>query len=190
MMRIRKSGRKTLPAPWLKRKPTRAYFFLVGGGDEGFLIVSTVVVVGRFCASFTGMNSPDFASRPILTGLLGDLLMGELLEFRLRDRKSRAREIWACRCGCVNFRFYSSGQIECLRCSTLVLELFAIYSDSLRLCLSPAKPMPCAVESGADKGDAKCYYCFFAANLKCAYLLELLLAAFVGVNRLRLCAPF
>lgn len=34
------------------------------------LMVSTVVVLGRRIATFTGMNSPDFASRPILTGLL------------------------------------------------------------------------------------------------------------------------
>jgi hypothetical protein len=31
----------------------------------GFLIVSITVVVGRRSASFTGMNSPVFASRPI-----------------------------------------------------------------------------------------------------------------------------
>lgn len=36
-----------------------AYFFF------GTLIVSTVVVLGRRFASFTGMNSPVLASRPI-----------------------------------------------------------------------------------------------------------------------------
>lgn len=42
--------------------------FFFGGG---VLIVSTTVVFGRRFASSTGMNSPDFASRPIfLVGII------------------------------------------------------------------------------------------------------------------------
>lgn len=78
--------------------------------------------------------------------------MGELLEFKLRSEGPRARGIWACHCGCVNFRLYSSGSVECPQCGCDVPELFALYPDSAPLDRVQVQTFQSHVE-GTENGD-------------------------------------
>ena len=57
--------------------------------------------------------------------------MGEILRFK--RPKSEEPMIWACDCGCVTFRLYNNGTVQCAQCNIIVPELERFFVNNFDL---------------------------------------------------------
>ena len=55
--------------------------------------------------------------------------MGDVVEFVEVEREDAEPELWQCNCGCLTFRLYSNGNVECPKCDTVSVEKRCFWRD-------------------------------------------------------------
>ena len=88
------------------------------------LMVSTTAPFLSRCASLMGMNFPVPALRPIFLVAMDE--PSNVVPFRAFEKGETQnvehRQMWVCSCGCLSFRLFDNGYIQCAQCGVWLTD--------------------------------------------------------------------